>query len=111
MVGDLLAVVSGDVVNGELVGIDAAAGTELWRAYSAADGSQPHVVSAHAFTDGSRVCAPAAGSTPSTRSPATASWCSRAGRPATWPSPATTSWWPACSPLTAVPVGDVVAAT
>lgn len=57
VVGDVVAVVSGDIATGELVGIDAAAGTELWRVYSAADGSQPHVVSANAFTDGSRVYA------------------------------------------------------
>jgi outer membrane protein assembly factor BamB len=55
VVGDVVAIVSGDAPAGELVAIDVATGAERWRMFTSADdGTQPHVVSTNAFADGSR---------------------------------------------------------
>lgn len=56
VVDGVMAVVSGETTDGELVGLDAETGVELWRLFTASeeDASAPHVVSGQVFGDGTR---------------------------------------------------------
>jgi outer membrane protein assembly factor BamB len=55
VVGDVLAIVADGASAGELVAFDVATGAERWRAFTSTDdGTEAHVVSRNAFTDGSR---------------------------------------------------------
>jgi outer membrane protein assembly factor BamB len=56
VVDGVMAVVSGGTTDGELVGVDADTGVELWRLFTGSeeDPSAPHVVSGNVFGDGTR---------------------------------------------------------
>ena len=57
VVGDVVALVSGDGRDGALVGLDLATGAERWRVYDAAGGAASQLLSTHVFTDGVRLYA------------------------------------------------------
>jgi outer membrane protein assembly factor BamB len=55
VVGDVVAVVSGDGSDGALVGLDVATGAERWRSYNVDGGSTVQLLSPRVFTDGNRL--------------------------------------------------------
>ncbi len=57
VVGDVVALASGDGRDGALVGLDLATGAERWRAFDAAAGTTAQLLSTHLFTDGVRLYA------------------------------------------------------
>jgi outer membrane protein assembly factor BamB len=55
VVGDVVAVVSGNGSDGALVGLDAGSGAERWRSYNVEAGSTAQLLSPRVFTDGNRL--------------------------------------------------------